>query len=81
MAGLGFTPAQALRTIMTISDYTNGSVLQEQATVAAPGDAELAVLATLPTLSAALRSGAHQDPFAHAVTVLIAGTAGVLDLA
>ena len=81
MVRLGFTPAQALRTIMTISDYTNGFVLQEQAAIGSPGDAELATLAELPVLSEALRSGGYRAPdeaFEHGVEVLIAGTEAIV---
>ncbi|XVV11692.1 TetR/AcrR family transcriptional regulator C-terminal domain-containing protein [Actinoplanes sp. CA-131856] len=81
MVRLGFSPAVALRTIMTVADYTNGFVLQEQAAVVPPTEAELAVLAQLPTLAAALRAGDHSRPdesFEHGLSVLIAGTEAVL---
>jgi len=82
MVGLGFTPAQALATIMTVSDYTNGFVLQEQAAIGPPSEAEQAALPQLPTLLAALQdSGSYRDPdaaFHHGIRVLIAGTEFVL---
>ena len=55
MVALGYTPAQALGTIMIVSDYTNGFVLQEQTVIGPPGEAEQAALPHLPTLLAALR--------------------------
>ncbi|MEV4343385.1 TetR/AcrR family transcriptional regulator C-terminal domain-containing protein [Actinoplanes sp. NPDC049596] len=81
MVRLGFTPAGALLTIMTIADYTNGFVLQEQATVGPPGEAEVSALAQLPTLTAAFQSGGYQRPddaFEHGLAVLVAGTEAVL---
>jgi TetR/AcrR family tetracycline transcriptional repressor len=81
MVRLGFTPALALHTIMTLADYTNGFVLQEQAPHSAPSEAELALLAELPTLREAFRSGGYGPPgaaFEHGLTVLIAGTEAAL---
>ncbi|SNY11517.1 TetR/AcrR family transcriptional regulator C-terminal domain-containing protein [Paractinoplanes atraurantiacus] len=81
MVRLGFTPALALQTIMTVADYTNGFVLQEQATVGPPGEAELAALAQLPTLMAAFESAGYRRPdesFEHGLSVLVAGTEAVL---
>lgn len=84
MVSLGFTPAQALHTIMTIGDYTNGFVLQEQAAIGPPSEAEEATLPDLPTLLAALReTSGYRDPdeaFSHGIRVLVAGTESVLGL-
>ncbi|GIM91556.1 TetR/AcrR family transcriptional regulator C-terminal domain-containing protein [Paractinoplanes toevensis] len=81
MVRIGFSPALALRTIMTVGDYTNGFVLQEQARIGPPGEEELAILASLPTLSEAFRSGGYREPaeaFEHGLNVLVAGTEAVL---
>lgn len=81
MVGLGFTPELALRTIMTVGDYANGFVLQEQVRIGPPGDEEVAMLATMPTLLAAFESGGYRVPdeaFGHGLTVLIKGTEAVL---
>jgi TetR/AcrR family transcriptional regulator, tetracycline repressor protein len=81
MVRLGFTPALALHTIMVIGDYTNGFVLQEQASAGEPSPAELEMLARLPTLSEALRSGGYRRPdaaFEHGLAVLVAGTEALL---
>ncbi|XVU24452.1 TetR/AcrR family transcriptional regulator C-terminal domain-containing protein [Actinoplanes sp. CA-054009] len=81
MVERGFTPAGALLTIMTIADYTNGFVLQEQATIGPPGEAEMTALAQLPTLTAAFSSGGYRHPdesFEHGLSVLVAGTEAVL---
>ncbi|MCY1140447.1 TetR/AcrR family transcriptional regulator C-terminal domain-containing protein [Actinoplanes sp. Pm04-4] len=79
MVTLGFTPAQALSTIMTVSDYTNGFVLQEQAVTGPPSEAELTALSRLPTLLAAVQDGRDLDAaFAYGIHVLIAGTEAVL---
>ncbi len=84
MVTLGFTPAQALHTIMTIGDYTNGFVLQEQATIGPPTEAEEKALPHLPTLLAALaESNGYRDPdeaFHHGIRVLVAGTRSLLGL-
>ena len=73
MAGLGFTPLQALRTITTLSHYINGHVLQEQAAVELP---ERPDLSHLPTLAAGLRLGVPigDEAFEYGLDVLIAGT-------
>jgi TetR/AcrR family tetracycline transcriptional repressor len=81
MVRLGFTPELALRTIMTIADYTNGFVLQEQASIGPPGEAEQAALAEMPTLAAAVHAG-YREPeaaYEHGLDVLVAGTEAVLD--
>ena len=82
MVALGYTPAQALGTIMIVSDYTNGFVLQEQTVIGPPGEAEQAALPHLPTLLAALRtSNGYREPdetFRHGIRVLIAVTESVL---
>ncbi|GAA0539722.1 TetR/AcrR family transcriptional regulator C-terminal domain-containing protein [Paractinoplanes ferrugineus] len=81
MVRIGFPAALALRTIMTVGDYTNGFVLQEQARIGPPSAAEVELLATLPTLSEAFRSGGYREPdevFEHGLNVLVAGTAAVL---
>jgi len=71
MVRLGFSPAVALRTIMTVGDYTHGFVLQEQARIGPPSPEEVAML------SEAFRSGGYRVPgeaFEHGLNVLIAGT-------
>jgi TetR/AcrR family tetracycline transcriptional repressor len=77
MVALGFTPVLALRTITALGNYLNGYVLQEQAGVAA-GDPDAGdLLATVPTLAAALRAGGNpmaEASFEHGLTLLIAGT-------
>jgi TetR/AcrR family transcriptional regulator, tetracycline repressor protein len=81
MVKFGFTPALALHTIMTVADYTNGFVLQEQATPSQPSPQELELLARLPTLSEAFKSGGYREPdaaFEHGLAVLIRGTQAVL---
>jgi TetR/AcrR family tetracycline transcriptional repressor len=81
MVRLGFTPALALHTIMVIADYTNGFVLQEQAPDSRPSERELALLAQLPTLTEAFRSGGYRHPeaaFEHGLAVLVAGTEAIL---
>jgi TetR/AcrR family tetracycline transcriptional repressor len=77
MVRLGFTPALALHTIMVIADYTNGFVLQEQALESQPTPQELEMLARLPTLSEAFRTGGYRQPdaaFEHGLDVIVAGT-------
>ena len=73
MAGLGFTPLQALRTITTLSHYINGHVLQEQAAVELP---ERPDLSHLPTLAAGLQHGSPigDEAFEYGLDVLITGT-------
>jgi TetR/AcrR family tetracycline transcriptional repressor len=81
MVRLGFTPELALRTIMTIADYTNGFVLQEQAPIGPPSEADRAALAEMPTLAAAADAG-YREPdaaYEHGLDVLVAGTEAVLD--
>jgi TetR/AcrR family tetracycline transcriptional repressor len=81
MVRLGFTPELALRTIMTIADYTNGFVLQEQAPIGPPTETEQAALAAMPTLAAAADAG-YREPdaaYEHGLDVLVAGTEAVLD--
>jgi TetR/AcrR family tetracycline transcriptional repressor len=83
MVRLGFTAALALHTIMTVADYTNGFVLQEQAPQGRPSEEELTLLATLPTLRAAFRSAGYREPdaaFEHGLQVLVAGTEAVVGL-
>ncbi|MCO8272072.1 TetR/AcrR family transcriptional regulator C-terminal domain-containing protein [Actinoplanes sp. TRM 88003] len=84
MVTLGFTPAQALTTIMTVSDYTNSFVLQEQSVIGPPSEAEQAARPNLPTLLAALRdTGGYREPdeaYAHGLRVLVAGTEAVLKM-
>ena len=84
MVAVGFTPVLAFRTISALSHYINGFVLQEQAGVGPgdPGDVEL--LASLPTLLAAVREGGspHGDAsFEHGLAALIAGTQAALTAA
>jgi TetR/AcrR family transcriptional regulator, tetracycline repressor protein len=83
MVRLGFSPESALRTIMTVADYANGFVLQEQAPIGPPSDAERAALAELPTLAVAVTSGGYREPgeaFEYGLDVLVAGTEAVLRL-
>ncbi|MBP2321503.1 TetR/AcrR family tetracycline transcriptional repressor [Kibdelosporangium banguiense] len=70
MVNLGFTPAQALRTIGAITVYVNGFVLQEQTGVSgAPPD-----LTSTPTLAEALQArGTHTDLFNYGLRALIGG--------
>jgi len=81
MVALGFTPALALHTIMVIADYTNGFVLQEQALRSQPSPQELEMLAGMPTLREAFRSGGYRQPdaaFEHGLEVIVAGTEALL---
>jgi TetR/AcrR family tetracycline transcriptional repressor len=81
MVKLGFTPALALHTIMVIADYTNGFVLQEQALQSQPTTQELEMLARLPTLREAFRTGGYRQPdaaFEHGLDVMVAGTTAIL---
>ena len=81
MVKLGFTPALALHTIMVIADYTNGFVLQEQALQSEPSTQQLEMLARLPTLREAFRTGGYRQPdaaFEHGLDVMVAGTTAIL---
>jgi TetR/AcrR family tetracycline transcriptional repressor len=78
MVGCGFSPALALRTIATISQYVNGFVLQEQARLDAPPEAASAgKLADLPPvlLAAAQAGGAAtgEETFEYGLGCLIDG--------
>jgi len=73
MVTLGFTPAQALRTITTLSHYINGHVLQEQVAVELPEPPDLSLL---PTLAEGLSHGSPigDEAFEYGLDLLIAGT-------
>jgi TetR/AcrR family tetracycline transcriptional repressor len=87
MAGLGFTPVLALRTITALTHYINGFVLQEQAERhqhpgGQPPDplaavAEMLDRGTSATLLTALRDGGSplgEQAFDHGLRTLIDGT-------
>jgi len=80
MVALGFTPAQALRTITTLSHYINGHVLQEQTVVELP---ERPDLSHLPTLAAGLQHGSPvgDEAFEYGLDVLVTGTESQLGAA
>lgn len=87
MIDRGFPPALALRTITTVSQYTTGFLLQEQAERPEAGSASerAATLSGLlgedSALLAAVRSGAtiiEDDAFEHGIAIIIAGTARAL---
>lgn len=73
MVALGFAPAQALRTITTLSHYINGHVLQEQTAVELP---ERPDLSHLPTLAAGLQGGSPigDVAFEYGLDLLVRGT-------
>lgn len=82
MVRCGFSPALALQTIATISQYINGFVLQEQArqqTAAEPTSAAFTDLP--PVILAALQAGADTSSdatFEHGLRCIIDGTAAAL---
>ncbi|WP_433427776.1 TetR/AcrR family transcriptional regulator C-terminal domain-containing protein [Nonomuraea sp. CA-141351] len=81
LVAAGFTPAQALHAIGTITRYVNGFVLDEQAmaehTADAPQPPATAdVFAATPTLAAAIQEAGDSDAaFEEGVRVLVAGIA------
>jgi TetR/AcrR family tetracycline transcriptional repressor len=83
MTDRGFSPALALRTITTLSQYTTGFLMQEQARRSDAGSApeRAAALVTLlgedSAILAAVRSGATiigDDAFEHGIRLIIEGT-------
>jgi TetR/AcrR family transcriptional regulator, tetracycline repressor protein len=85
LIGYGFTPAQALHTISTLSFYTTGFVLEEQASLQRQARTTPEDLATLaaeaPTVMAAVReSGAptSDHAFAYGLRLIIHGTTAAL---
>ncbi|MFG1703061.1 TetR/AcrR family transcriptional regulator C-terminal domain-containing protein [Nonomuraea sp. M3C6] len=81
LVGLGFTPAQGLHAISSISHYTVGFVLNEQAQREreARGDAqELAAYADFPFTVAAVREGGaprSEEAFAYGLRLILDGLA------
>jgi TetR/AcrR family tetracycline transcriptional repressor len=82
MVGCGFSPALALRTISTISQYINGFVLQEQTYLQAAAEPETTAVTELPqVMRAALEAAVSpigEETFEHGLRTLIDGTASAL---
>ena len=81
---VGFPPAEALRTILSVANYVIGCAVEHQAEAAREPDAERDARllrqirdgGDLPNLQAALATGAGPDPgasFEHGLGLLIAG--------
>jgi TetR/AcrR family transcriptional regulator, tetracycline repressor protein len=78
---VGFPPAEALRTILSIGNYVIGCAVESQAEAARPSDAERDLrlvrdIEGLPTLRAAMAGVGAPDPdagFEHGLRLLIAG--------
>lgn len=88
MTDRGFSPALALRTITTLSQYTTGFLLQEQAE--RPGTRSASERATAlrdllgedSAMLAAIRTGATiigDDAFEHGITLIIQGARHALE--
>jgi TetR/AcrR family tetracycline transcriptional repressor len=87
LVAVGFPPAEALRTILSIGNYVIGCAVEHQAEAARPSDPErdarllarLREAGDLPSLRAAMAGlddpgpGADDDAFEHGLALLIAG--------
>ncbi|NUT39843.1 MAG: TetR family transcriptional regulator [Thermoactinospora sp.] len=79
LTGLGFTPGQALHTIATVSHYTTGFVLNEQAGRPHGGEVDLE---ELPLLVAGVHEGGPPGgdaAFAFGLRAIVAGVTAALD--
>jgi TetR/AcrR family tetracycline transcriptional repressor len=86
LTGLGFTPAQGLHAIASLSFYTIGFVLEEQASLQRQAHATPEYFATLaaetPTVMAAVREGGaptSDRAFAYGLRLLINGITAALN--
>ena len=88
LVGLGFPPAEALRTVIALGNLVTGCVLEEQASANRPAEeerddairAELRSGTRFPTLAAAANGLAPNGPagFEHGLRLMIAGLRGRL---